>query len=542
MSLVGQLADLSLDDILKIIHLSRKSGRLTVSGHGQEWTIAFWHGELVRLSSELVIPALIAELQLQAVLDPVSLDNALKLLSEDDAPYLGQVLIKGYGVSVNAVNRISLQLAERFLGELTAWREGAFSFDLWEGETDLPPAEGNHHLLLGEGLDQRELGAAAQNEAGDTAAGQTPSDSAEQDESGEYARAKTRKLSSSPVWFVDDDPCLRQELGNYLRQRGLTVELFETAADFWISLKKARLVGVQPVAIIDLIMPRLNGEGLLGGLELLEKVCSTYPDMRVLPLSDHRCSDAESKVWDMGMPEIFSKPRNLDMRQEGGRQALAALGQTLFSAINSTDAPVAIPPHGIQAVGDDQLNNRQQPKDASPFRNSPGLHLLKGMLEELHNPALGGGIILLVLRFASEVMNRAVIFSVKEQNIVGIGQFGVDLPSGATDEAIRNIIIPRDGDSIFSRMLSHPCPMRSHFDGQKWDDFLCRALGDVIPEEIFLGPIISEGRVVAILYGDNLPDYRPVGNTEALEIFLSQAGLAMEKALLEGRLLGAHSA
>jgi hypothetical protein len=43
---------------------------------------------------------------------------------------------------------------------------------------------------------------------------------------------------------------------------------------------------------------------------------------------------------------------------------------------------------------------------------------------------------------------------------------------------------------------------------------------------------------VAILYGDNLPEKRPIGDTEALEIFLSQAGLAMEKALLERRLRG----
>jgi hypothetical protein len=54
--------------------------------------------------------------------------------------------------------------------------------------------------------------------------------------------------------------------------------------------------------------------------------------------------------------------------------------------------------------------------------------------------------------------------------------------------------------------------------------------------EIFLGPIISEGKVVAILYGDNAPQKRAIGDTESLEIFLSQAGLAMEKALLERRL------
>jgi hypothetical protein len=53
---------------------------------------------------------------------------------------------------------------------------------------------------------------------------------------------------------------------------------------------------------------------------------------------------------------------------------------------------------------------------------------------------------------------------------------------------------------------------------------------------VFVGPLISEGRVVAVLYGDNLPDEKSIGDTESLEIFLSQAGLAMEKALLERRM------
>jgi hypothetical protein len=48
--------------------------------------------------------------------------------------------------------------------------------------------------------------------------------------------------------------------------------------------------------------------------------------------------------------------------------------------------------------------------------------------------------------------------------------------------------------------------------------------------------LISEGRIVAILYGDNLPEQKPIGDTEALEVFLSEAGLAMEKALQERRL------
>jgi hypothetical protein len=47
--------------------------------------------------------------------------------------------------------------------------------------------------------------------------------------------------------------------------------------------------------------------------------------------------------------------------------------------------------------------------------------------------------------------------------------------------------------------------------------------------------LVSEGEVFAILYGDN-PDSSSMGDTDSLEIFLSQAGVAMEKALLTERL------
>jgi hypothetical protein len=41
---------------------------------------------------------------------------------------------------------------------------------------------------------------------------------------------------------------------------------------------------------------------------------------------------------------------------------------------------------------------------------------------------------------------------------------------------------------------------------------------------------------VALLYGDNLPENRKIGDTDSLEIFISQAGMAMERALLQRKL------
>jgi hypothetical protein len=167
---------------------------------------------------------------------------------------------------------------------------------------------------------------------------------------------------------------------------------------------------------------------------------------------------------------------------------------------------------------------------------TPGLHLLKGMLQELNNPSTGGGIILLVLRFASELMNRAVIFLVKEKEIVGLGQFGIDTSGEMVDVRVRGMKVPRCEESMFQGVLDERIPLKVRPGNGFWDAYIREKLGGGDAAEVFLGPIIREGKVVAVIYGDHLPENKPIGDTESLEIFLSQAGLAMEKALLERRL------
>ena len=85
-------------------------------------------------------------------------------------------------------------------------------------------------------------------------------------------------------------------------------------------------------------------------------------------------------------------------------------------------------------------------------------------------------------------------------------------------------------------MLETRFPLKGEPDDSRWSQFFLGQLGDARPAEVFVGPIVSEGKVVAVLYGDNLPEVKPIGDTDSLEIFLSQAGIAMEKALLQRRL------
>jgi hypothetical protein len=160
-----------------------------------------------------------------------------------------------------------------------------------------------------------------------------------------------------------------------------------------------------------------------------------------------------------------------------------------------------------------------------------GLDLLRGMLAELEHPELGGGIILLILRYASEIMDRAIVFDVRGTQLVGLGQFGLDGHNNiAADEIVRKMRLQVEPESLFAQVLKDKVTVRSALKNSVAEESLKKFLTGV-PDEVFVAPLVSDGEIVAILYGDNFPANRPLPAANAFEVFLAQAGVAMEQAL-----------
>jgi hypothetical protein len=164
------------------------------------------------------------------------------------------------------------------------------------------------------------------------------------------------------------------------------------------------------------------------------------------------------------------------------------------------------------------------------------LTLLTSMISELSGPSTSSEITLLVLRFASEIMNRAVILLVRKDDIVGLGQFGMVLPEGSPQERVRSISIPLSDPSVFREVIEKKAIYKSQLPQSKWHQYFVDQLGKEWPAEIFVAPLICEGRVIAILYGDNIPTKEKIGDTEGLEAFIKVTGFAFGKALLERKL------
>ncbi len=559
MSLVGNLEDLGLGEILQIVSLSRKSGVLSLHSRGREARIIFRSGQVIRASSSSFQQNLGEVLIQKGVIDLTTLKQALSIQEDEDfSSLLGTILTKRFNVSSEAIEKVVHEQIESVVYSLFAWAEGSFDFELQDtvetvDNTRMDPMQ----FMLEQGLNPQFLAMEGsriideKRHRGESLEDDGPTEvvPAQPEESVDLAFDLLQSPESSPepapvtpaqgerrlVVLVDDDAGTRDAMVSILEGGGYAVCALEKSEETLIKIDTLCREGHQPSVLVDLIMPRMDGSGILGGLELLELIGNNFAALPVLVLTDYHNSDAERKVQAMGFP-IILKPRKTEMDDPVRLQTFKADLLPELARVESCGGR-AVPSDKVN-IGDElrlEMGEELYPP-ARPVEQSTGITLLRGMLDELNNPSLGGGIILLVLRFASEFMNRAVVLIVKRDEIAGLGQFGIEDSEGLADLKIRSMRIPTGETSLFSEVIATLQPVKAVPDDSRWNRYFIEQLGGGQPAESFVGPIVSEGKVVAVLYGDNLPETKPIGDTDSLEIFLSQAGLAMEKALLQRRL------
>jgi CheY-like chemotaxis protein len=513
---------------------------------------------VIRATSPTYIEGLGEVLVRKGLIDQNLLNRALSIQKEKGSKErLGTLLAKDFQISETTIEDVVREQIENVVYSLFDWTEGTFAFELQDNvevvdSIEMDPMQFmleqglNPQFLAMEGsriIDEKRRGGEDANYAKPlTHEIPPPEDSIELNFnllapatilSSPFPAAEANETSM--LVLVDDNAATREALIPTLQHSGYVVYAFAKSEGAITKLAALYREGQRPVALVDLIMPKMDGSGMLGGVELLELIKDNFPDITVLAMADYHNSEAERKVRRMRFPLIM-KPRNTEISD---KDLLSTFSGRLLAELAKVRSGDRGPTEWSDKVnlGDElRLEMGEEPVTFAPVVQSAGISLLRGMLEELQNPSLGGGVILLVLRFASEFMNRAVVFIVRKEEIVGLGQFGIDDKDGLADSRIRTLKIPREDNCLFTRVIETQLSVKIKPDNGEWNRHYLGQMGGGLPIEVFAGPIVSEGNVVALLYGDNLPEKKPIGDTDSLEIFLSQAGLAMEKALLQRRL------
>jgi CheY-like chemotaxis protein len=285
------------------------------------------------------------------------------------------------------------------------------------------------------------------------------------------------------------------------------------------------------LALTDLLMPTSDGVGYLGGLELLEKSQLAFPQVRVVLMSDLD----DERIADMaklkGAVAVLMKPALSQIRVDQLETSIDSFSDVFCREVDRLLPPVEeevatfYKDLGVEEVGDG-------------YRVRDQLSLLKGLMGELASPRESSEISLLVLRLASEYFERAILFLVKTEEIMGLGGFGETGDPEMMMQKVRRLRIPAGVGSLFDEAVqSRTTCLKAAEEFSAVDQDFAQALGSKKVRQAVAIPMISRARVVAILYADNAVSGEPFPDLSGIEIFMAQAGLAMEKALLERQLM-----
>ena len=544
MSLTGNLEDLPLLDILQIVSFSKKTGYLAISAGQGEGAIVFQDGFVVAS------------------------------FSWDSPPFDPRIAT----LTAEKKGRVIRGRIETALEQLIRLREGQFSFSLTDepprtigardisGET-LPRGLNAQELLLdlARGMDEDRRDSTAALEASFAAPVDEPLEATGADGSAPPAVVEPSPASpestiavavpapepeaprpAAPppppapaaeegrtLLLVDDENDVRRILAEHFTKAGYQVV---EAPDPDTAIKKAHRLGkagIEFLLVTDLGMPTSGGSSFQGGFEVVKRLGKMNLRPPALLMAESMSGSLQARAKQMGISAFVFKPGLSKLDAEQFEADLRAFGRKLTEDV----LPVLKrpqPPLPRQAAA--QPDRSAEPMPAAAEEMSRQFTMLQRRLEELRRPGDATQISLLVMKVAREFFERGILFLVKNEEVRGLGGFGPAPKDENITLLVRDVVIPLAEPSVFLDVVSRRKPYSGTLPDGKWGRYLVGKIGRFRSVSAALIPLLTHRETIALLFGDNPETGREIGRLDALELFINQAGIALENALLQRKL------
>jgi CheY-like chemotaxis protein len=476
MALNGRLEEMNLLEILQIVAFSKKTGTLEVRARLASGSILFRNGRV------------------------------LSAFSSSTAAAARELARKPGGAGAQAALEA---LVSASLRELVPLREGRFEFRLLRS---LPSQWGGldaSGFLLSDGIDPQSilLGLARDID-------EARRDSADLLESGGAIDAAPSELR---VLVVDDEPLVLKTVASELGGAGLLVETATGPAEAFERISgREDLAQGSLIVVVDAAMPTSNGERLDGGFELLERLASIVPAPTVLLVVETLPAAARARAKHFGVRKTLFKPTLTKLDPEEYESDLRS-----FAAVLRGE---------IAAIALEARNLPEEPPEEPQLNHEAIFDFLRTLTDRLAAPAQG--ITRMILRVASKYAERAVLFLVKQGRASGLAGLHRGRPTPSVVAEVRAIAFELQQVQPFAEAVYSKKPVRIA-DGR--EPFL-PLLDPGRAREHALLPLLHNHEVLAILYCDNPVTGAPLSKLSGLQLFLVQAGMALENASLHRRL------
>jgi hypothetical protein len=141
------------------------------------------------------------------------------------------------------------------------------------------------------------------------------------------------------------------------------------------------------------------------------------------------------------------------------------------------------------------------------------------------------------MKVAREFFERAVLFLVKDDEARGLAGFGAAPKADSLNLLARRIVIPLQEKSAFGEVAASRKPFRGTAADDKGVQYLLGKVGRFKSGTVALLPLLTHRETIALLFGDNPESGGPLPRLEPLEVFINQAGIALENAFLQKKVL-----
>jgi CheY-like chemotaxis protein len=554
--LQGNLEDLPLLDIIQIVSFSKKTGYLSIQMTGGDGAIVFHDGLVVSAFTASSPPP-----------DP--------RLATLPGPARAQALRSRLSFAVEQLARL---------------REGAFSFELSEdvpasvGSRDirletLKPGINAQELLLelAQGIDEDRAQSAAAVEASFAAPEEAvvaePA-TAEEPGTPERAQPAVEPAASSPaaapaapprpaptapsaspstpplapaaptaaaagtaartLLLVDDEPDILAILAGHFSSRGYRVEEAGDPESAAKAAARLRESGEPFVLVTDLGMPATGGASFHGGFEVVKRLWKMNLRPPVLMMTESLSQPLRLRAKQMGVQAFVFKPSLSKLNPRQFEADLAAFAAKLAADVLPRLLEAAALRPTLPAASRPEPVRRRD--DTAVAEGSRTFEFLRRRLLELRQGGDANQIATLVVKVAREFFERAILFVVKNDEARGLGGFGLAPREEALNLVARQVTIPLAEPSVFQEVAQSRHGFCGPLPRDRWTGHLMGRIGHFQSRAVVLLPLVAHRETIAMLFGDNPESGRAPGDLAALDVFLEQAGTALENVFLQRKL------
>jgi hypothetical protein len=166
------------------------------------------------------------------------------------------------------------------------------------------------------------------------------------------------------------------------------------------------------------------------------------------------------------------------------------------------------------------------------------MSLLREHVREMRQASRSGGVSLVALRYVAALVDRCILFLVREHDLLGVGAFGLEDNQGVA----AGLKLPIEPGSLLAGTIASGQLFHGVAEEPDLAKHLHARIGAPASSEIVLVPLRAQERTAAIIYGDFGAQVPRAVDTEALEILAEFAGMAFDLALRERESAAANPA